>query len=228
MAQDEQQPDSELFRARDEVDEIFVSANPNPERIGCPPAAALEELERKARPIEDPLYKHLTKCSPCYRQFLGLQRTFAASQKPKRWPWVAAAAVVLAALGITVVSQRNSQTPDAGEKTAEIARVELDLRPFSVTRSENADAATDAVLFTRSKIMAEFVLPVGSEAGRYEMRLLDESLRASAESSGDAVLQNGQTRVRATLDLRPLAQGRYQLALRRQGEGWRMYPARVE
>jgi hypothetical protein len=77
-------------------------------------------------------------------------------------------------------------------------------------------------------MLAEFVLPIGSEAGHYEIRLLDESLQPRAHSAGDATIRNGQTRVQASLDLRNLTQGAYQLALRREGQSWRMYPARVD
>lgn len=228
MAQDEHQPGSDVFRAQDEVDDLFASANPNPDRIGCPQASALRELARKERPIDDPLYSHLTKCSPCYREFRSLQRTVTANRRPWLWPAVAVAAVVVVAVSLAILNQPFASVPPPGGAKIELAKVELDLRPFSVARSEMKNELRESVRLTRAQLLAEFVLPVGSEAGRYEIRLLDEGLQPRAQSAGEATIQNGQTRVQAALDLRLLAQGSYQLALRREGESWRMYPARVE
>lgn len=58
----------------DDMDEILSRANPNPQRIGCPPHETLIALSRKERGLGDPAYEHLSKCSPCYREFRALQR----------------------------------------------------------------------------------------------------------------------------------------------------------
>src|SRR5262245_54708445 len=109
MAKDEQQPSHDTFRPKDEIDDIFASANPNPERIGCPPVAALQELARKHRAIDDPLYSHLTKCSPCYRLFRQFQQT---ALNPSRWRLpvaIAAALVVSVAAGTILWKQREAE-----------------------------------------------------------------------------------------------------------------------
>ena len=59
----------------DELDEVLGRANPNPDRMGCPPRETLIALARRAQPIGDPAYEHLLKCSPCYREFRSLQRS---------------------------------------------------------------------------------------------------------------------------------------------------------
>jgi hypothetical protein len=48
------------------VEEIFSHGHPNPERKGCPSHDVLVSLARKERPIGDPAYDHLFKCSPCW------------------------------------------------------------------------------------------------------------------------------------------------------------------
>jgi hypothetical protein len=48
------------------VEEIFSHGHPNPERNGCPSHDVLVSLARKERPIGDPAYDHLFKCSPCW------------------------------------------------------------------------------------------------------------------------------------------------------------------
>lgn len=56
------------------IDEVFATANPNPDRVGCPTSDVLTELATRQRTIGDPAYAHLTRCSPCYREFRELQK----------------------------------------------------------------------------------------------------------------------------------------------------------
>ena len=71
------------------------------------------------------------------------------------------------------------------------------------------------------------LLPVGSEPGPYDVRLLDGDQRSQSEASGEGAIENFVTTVRVRLDLQRLTPGRYQLAVRRQGDSWRMFPAEV-
>ena len=50
--------------------------HPNPERTGCPGEEALATFARDPRavPIDDPLFEHLSHCSPCFR-FVGRRRS---------------------------------------------------------------------------------------------------------------------------------------------------------
>ena len=61
----------------DEIDQVFGRGNPNPDRIGCPQRDVLLALSRRERPINDPAYAHLTKCSPCYVEVRALQQSDA-------------------------------------------------------------------------------------------------------------------------------------------------------
>src|SRR5262249_62268433 len=72
-----QSPDATGFKAENEIDLVLGNANPNPSRVGCPPRDALIALARRNRPIDDPAYDHLIKCSPCYREVRALQQSFA-------------------------------------------------------------------------------------------------------------------------------------------------------
>lgn len=58
----------------DELDEVLSRANPNPDRIGCPPQETLLALARRESTIGDPAYEHLLQCSPCYCEFRALQQ----------------------------------------------------------------------------------------------------------------------------------------------------------
>lgn len=50
--------------------------HPNPDRLGCPPSETLTAFARNPREfqIEDPIFEHLSNCSPCFR-LVRSQRT---------------------------------------------------------------------------------------------------------------------------------------------------------
>jgi hypothetical protein len=58
---------------RDEIDSLLAHANPNPQRVGCPPRDVLESLAARRQPLNAPGYEHLLECSECYREFRALQ-----------------------------------------------------------------------------------------------------------------------------------------------------------
>src|SRR5437762_11045020 len=97
---DEQQRAPE-FKPEDEIDELFARANLNPNRVGCPPRDVLIALARKQRPITDPAYEHLAKCSACYREFRSLQQTANQQWASTRF-WIAAAAILILAAAGTI------------------------------------------------------------------------------------------------------------------------------
>ena len=58
----------------DLLDLVFERANPNPEREDCPTSLVLRQLAIRELPIGHPGYRHLSRCSPCYRQLRAFQR----------------------------------------------------------------------------------------------------------------------------------------------------------
>ena len=63
-----------LDQSADPLDQVFEAANPNPERRDCPSPLVLRLLARRGLPIDHPGYVHLSRCSPCYREFRTWQR----------------------------------------------------------------------------------------------------------------------------------------------------------
>ncbi len=59
------------------------------------------------------------------------------------------------------------------------------------------------------------------------MQLLDGDLRSRADAKATAAIEDFVTTLRVRMDLGQLAAGRYQLAVRREGDSWRMFPAVV-
>jgi hypothetical protein len=62
------------FRPESVIDIVFAHGAPNPDRIGCCCEAELIEFANRRRPIDDPGFRHIMNCSPCYRRLKTLQR----------------------------------------------------------------------------------------------------------------------------------------------------------
>ena len=85
----------------------------------------------------------------------------------------AALALILAVSGWFVARRGGEPNAPPQQTVLSEARVELDLRPYTVSRSEtNLSAQPPLVLSTRRLALS---LPVGSEPGAYEVRLLGGS-----------------------------------------------------
>jgi hypothetical protein len=229
-----QQTDGEP-RAADDIDEILSRANPNPDRIGCPPRETLVGLARRAQPIGDPAYEHLVKCSPCYREFRTLQSEFSVDEStatPERrrvWAWVAIAAVLVIAAGGTwrALYAPGTTAPTTVSSQDAQLRAEVDLRRFATARGERDPEAAAPVSLPRGVVDVTLLLPVGSEPGAYEIQLLDSELKSRASAQATGVIREFVTTMRARLDLRAVSSGSYTLAVRLTGDDWRLFPAQV-
>jgi hypothetical protein len=217
-------PDEPTPRLRhpDEIDEIFGRANPNPTREGCPPRDVLVALGRKQRPLSDPAYVHLTRCSPCYLEVRAIQEDVVRERRRRLAMLAAAAVLVLAILsGVWFMfAGRSGGAPDV--------RAELDLRPYAQTRSDS-QVNREPLILPKGKATLTLLLPVGSDAGDYDVQVLDASLTSRASGAGSASINNFVATLHTTLDLASLDAGSsYQLALRRSGQEWQMFPARIQ
>jgi hypothetical protein len=230
--------DGSDFIARSEIDELFGHASPNPERIGCPPPEELLLLARRDRPIDDPGYDHLADCSPCYRHVRGLQQAWAHQRTIDWWTrgkWLAAAAVLFMTVAGSAWLQdrpRNISRQPAQTASPETAitrrRVELDLRQFRVSRSPEEQAERAPLVLPQGELTLTLLLAVGFEPGAYDLQLLDGALHAIASASGQAAIRNFVTTLEVTIDVRGMPPGPYELALRRAGEDWHVFPALVK
>jgi hypothetical protein len=220
----------DLFHPDNAMDEVFARANPNPERRGCPSDEALQDLATRQRPITDPAYEHLAQCSPCYRTFRQFQRerrSNPARRESGYRRWLAAAAVLLLALASVwfVASRRGGGVVVDGSSEV---RAQMDLRRYTVNRSDEDAPAQQPLVAQRARLELTLLLPVGSEAGTYELQVMDSQLRSQRSTLGEAQIENFVTTLHTRVDLRTLSSGDYKLALRRRGEDWRFFPLRVE
>lgn len=221
MSSQRQEDELPRLRRRDEIDEIFARANPNPNREGCPPKDVLIALARRERPINDPGYVHLTQCSPCYLEVRAYQEQ-RASERRRRFARVAAAAILV----IAVAAAGWFFIPGTGSPATAV-RAELDLRPYALMRSEGESGSRPPLALPRGRVTLTILLPVGSEPGPYEVQVLDSELTSRALSPGSAEIKDYVTTLQATVDLSSLSTGPYQLAIRRTGQEWQFFPAEV-
>jgi hypothetical protein len=142
--------------------------------------------------------------------------------------YAAAAVLVLAAAGSWFALRGGNgasvSAPTVNETVPQVAS--LDLRPLAVTRSEEQKSAGPLEV-PRGRVNATILLPVGSSAGVYEVRILDRDLRVRASTTASAGIRDDITTLEATLDTSGLDAGDYQLTLRREGGEWQMFPLRV-
>ena len=180
-------------------------------------------------------YEHLVKCSPCYREFRTFQQaglsTGDAVGVPARWIAVAAVLVMLVG-GAWYLMSRPQNAGRAATEAAQVSatdlRAELDLRTYSVTRSEQAQTPPPPLSLQRGRLNVTILLPVGSEPGGYEVQVLDSELRSRAKATGQAEIRDFVTTLQANLDISSLSPGAYQLAVRRHGDEWQHFPAAVK
>jgi hypothetical protein len=229
-----QRPDPLGFRIENEMDLLFGRAHPNPAREGCPPVELLMRLARRELPIGDPAYDHFAKCSPCYQELRTVQQGRAAAAARKRIWWMSAAAAVVV-LGLAVTWFRGARSGDVAPKSAVTessstpeVTARLDLRKYTVARSEQRQSEPGPVSVPRGRLNLTLLLPVGSEPGEYDVQILDSDLASRSSARGRAEIREFITTLTATLDAASLAPGAYQLAVRRQGEDWQLFPVAVE
>ena len=160
---------------QDIVQQAILREFPNPERKGCPGQESLRELANRPRPTRDAVWEHVTHCSPCYQEFLGLRTQVKAEfQRQRRTVLrrrlaVAAVLVVLVGGGIATyeISRRGAfRSPPA---YAPYESASLDLKDRSVTRSVEKQAPkTQPLILPAKRLDLSIFLPIGSEPGRYE------------------------------------------------------------
>ena len=84
----------------DLINEFFLEAFPNPERVDCPPEETLVALAEERLLPGDPTLLHVASCSECYAEYRGcclefqkkLQAGFEIGKKEPSMKWSSIAA----------------------------------------------------------------------------------------------------------------------------------------
>jgi hypothetical protein len=204
------------------LDTIYSSVEANPDRVGCPPREALRELAVRKRPLSDPLWDHVMECAPCRTDVreMGRGRAVTPKRSLTRSVGLLAAAVLVLGIGLALWTlTRRGGTP---------ASITGDLRPYASLRSDRPQPSKPAFDLPPRLVRLTLVLPNGSEPGTYDIEVRGAGGRAVASASGHATLQDFITRLESHIDLRKAPHGPSQLAIRRTGEDWQVFPVQVQ
>ncbi len=194
---------------------------PNPERVGCPDSSILRGIASHKLPLAqaEPWFDHLSSCSPCFQDFTTFRRE-ATGQRRRIQVWLAAAAVLLFAVGGWLLLRTR---PPAQTETAV-----LDLRDRSVVRGQNPSETGQAPLeIPRSAKHLVLDLPIGSKEGPYDVGLFTETGDQILRAAGTAQLRDHVTSLRVDVDVRSVPPGAYFLGVRQPGLEWSRYPIRL-
>lgn len=226
---------------------LLAGEMPNPARSGCPGDRALREFAENPGPLRETadLIAHTMQCSPCFQELTRYREQMATGRR--RWMWVpvGAAAAVVMGVGTWFLSSRpvvpppepgpppavvRDMTPAPPQPPPSVAEPQaiaavLNLEGLSPVRGE-PQSARPIPRLPRRVLDLSIRLPLGSEPGRYEVRLGREQIERQVTST--AVLRNGVTTVRVRLDLRSLSPGVFNLAIRRNGQSWHLFRIGLE
>jgi hypothetical protein len=204
----------------DPIEELLLSAYPNPERRGCLDQKTLSDLGNLTRQENDPAWNHIWHCSPCFAEFKTIRDKRWAQQK-----WVAvrrrrrliAGAVAGAAslLIITAIALLSwIQHPHAGP---ELAQITVDLSEIEVLRGNPEDTPVQLPPLPRKLDEIHLILPKSVEPGSYTVAILrsQSTNSAIALSSANANANQGKIELTVRLDLSTAAPGQYFLGTRR-------------
>jgi hypothetical protein len=222
--------DQTFEELQDIVQQAILREFPNPERKGCPGPEVLRELANRPRPTRDTPWEHVTHCSPCYQEFLDLrvrvkERREAEHRRAmvRRGGVIGLALLVLAGLfGGYRLLQRLGGSPDGHYLSAS-----LDLKDRSVTRGGGQAPQPHPLVLPATRLDLTIYLPIGTEAGQYEVQLLKKIDEPILKVTGAATIERGITVLRAKLDLTSQGSGSFLIGLRQADSEWTYYPLTV-
>ena len=242
-------PDPTPEEVKHVLQQAILRNYPNPDRKGCPGSPALKRAAVQQLPFEDPDWEHTSHCSPCYREFLdyrhGVLDQHARAKTSSR---IAVGAVVAsfiiaaalfgvvrnrASLPAPIADHTPSPTPPPPQPTPQpepqIVAAVLNLESQSATRSVpeagNPAVTGDLQRIPRGRLSLSIYLPLGSQAGSYEIQLLKNESDSTplGAFAGSAQIENGLTVLRISPNFSAVDPGTYILAIRHEKESWRYY-----
>ncbi|MGB6875588.1 MAG: hypothetical protein WBD87_06095 [Candidatus Acidiferrales bacterium] len=190
---------------------------PNPERVGCPPSNVLKGMASHSVPLAqaEKWLDHLGSCSPCYRDFSQFQKAYQLRRK-RTLLAIAASILVCASIGGWAFVRWHNKSQTAQTAT-------LDLRNWSAARGVEPNPNLPPLEMARRSSRITILLPLGSAAGAYEIRVATPAGKVVLAASGTAELENGITSLRVTFGRRSLTPGSYVLQVRKTGLEWNSY-----
>jgi hypothetical protein len=235
----------------------YISANPNPERKGCPEPKVLRDVafHRNIGSQEqfEQIMDHLTQCSACVRDHMGFVEEYKEKKKRKQQikrsllGLVAVLVISLAVWAFWRMQPRqelavqppepkhqesgNPITPDSSNhknNPTQIAQLEQVLIEIPAKLRGTAETEQPIVL-NRGKLNVEIRFPIGSPAGKYKLRILNNSGNARITVERTASKVDGITSFKFFLDASTLPPSDYKLSIQYPGfDEWTDYPLTVK
>jgi hypothetical protein len=230
---------------------VVLTQYPNPERKNCPGTPVLRAIATKSIPMRNPAHEHVGACSPCFSELTDIRRTL---HRRNLWAMgtTAAAVLILAAVlvayfdflrvdspareqavqpvGPTRVPQPGDSSPTAPPSPAEYEMALLDLRNASATRTvqpSGSSSSVQPVEIPRGLLALTIQLPIGSEAGSYEVEIRKANKPAIWTVQGQAIIERGMTKLIINVDASSIQPGDYEFAWRLVDFEWRVYPIMI-
>lgn len=234
-------PEQRYEKLQQAVQDAILRDYPNPERKGCPGSDALRDLAaNRLTRAKDEVWEHVTHCSPCYREYLDLVEKGRQDRRGRNRIVLVTGLAALFALGFWIrglVSPTSSvperklpetvQRPSEPKAPETVAAV-LNLESLSSTRGGSAarpQPGDEIQRLPRRHLQLSIYLPIGSEAGHYDVQILKESSPnvPLVSLSGEAKIIDGLTRLEIFPDLSVLEPGPYVLGTRHAGDSWHYF-----
>jgi hypothetical protein len=163
---------------------------------------------------------HLGSCGPCYSDFKRFQE---ASERERKYRWLAAAAAILLSVGMVRWALLHNRNENPLAETAV-----LDLRDRSPARGVEANRAEPPLEISRSVSHLRIYLPVGSSEGDYAIRIATPGEKILVTREGTARNEQGVTSLAFDVNLFSASPGLYVLQLQNVGSEWTSYPLQVK
>lgn len=105
----------------DSLKAYFLEANPNPERIDCPPESVVQAAAENRVGAEHPVRLHLASCSECYAEFRGYKLDWEEQRRARMRVigWAAAAVLIIGIVGGIVAIGHSKRTQGAQQEIAQ-------------------------------------------------------------------------------------------------------------
>jgi hypothetical protein len=227
---------------------VVLTQFPNPQRKNCPETSVLRAIARKHIPMRDPVHEHVGSCSPCFSELTEIRD--ALHRRNMMWAVGTAgtAVLVLAVLvayfafprvGSSVKQEAvqplsPAETPQIDDPNRSLPPSQpsqvvamLDLRNASVTRTVQPSGTTSnmrPIEIPRGLLALTVQLPIGSEAGLYEVEIRTANQPAVQSAREQADIDAGITKFLLKIDTTSIEPGEYDFAWRLTNFAWRHYP----
>lgn len=203
------------------IEEILLTGFPNPERVGCPTPQVIRSLAEKKLGRDNPAWRHIWNCSPCFKDFKEIRDQRLAHLEQERRSQKIRRLVVLACGALACIAILLIYTRHIPLSKNEVATVEIDLTNAGTFRGSPDDDGRVLASLPNKLDELHLTLPRFSRQGRYVVAILESQSQNTAVALGSAISSGDvkKTLLTLKLDLSSTKPGRYFLATRHEEQG---------